>query len=188
MKVENANGCSSLCYTHPKARLAGVYPISDGDDGRSPRRARRRVAPALSSGARRCSARPECPLGVVAARPSLRRIGLLRLVAPVGRRGDRQRGADRLDPVHVAVRVEVRHHYFSWRSSSAWAKNADAVRRISFARFSSRFSRSSSVMRCLLAGGQARALPVASRSAARCWICVIATTSIQGVVSDAPPQ
>ena len=36
-----------------------------------------------------------------------------------------------------------RHHHFGRRSSSAWAKNADAFRRISFARFSSKFSRSS---------------------------------------------
>ena len=35
-----------------------------------------------------------------------------------------------------------RDQYFGRRSSSAWAKKADALRNISFARFSSRFSRS----------------------------------------------
>jgi hypothetical protein len=34
--------------------------------------------------------------------------------------------------------VDERHHYFGRRSSSAWAKYADALRRISLARFSSR--------------------------------------------------
>ncbi len=42
------------------------------------------------------------------------------------------------------------------RSSSAWAKYADAFRRISFARFSSRFSRSSSFSRSRSLGRQAR--------------------------------
>ncbi len=49
-----------------------------------------------------------------------------------------QDGADRLDPELVAVLVDVvdqhRGGHFSLRSSSAAAKNADAVRRISFVR------------------------------------------------------
>src|SRR6185503_280404 len=63
----------------------------------------------------------------------------------VGLRGDRhtvlgEHGADRLDPKTVPVGVDVAELYLSRRSSSAWAKNADAVFRISFARRSSAFS------------------------------------------------
>ena len=65
----------------------------------------------------------------------------------VRRRGDRQHCADRLDPVLIAVRVDEQLHSFGRRSSSAWAKYADALRRISFARRSSRFSRSSALSR-----------------------------------------
>jgi hypothetical protein len=43
--------------------------------------------------------------------------------------------------------VDERDHHFGRRSSSACAKYADALRRISFARRSSRFSRSSSLSR-----------------------------------------
>src|SRR5690606_28894251 len=71
------------------------------------------------------------------------RSGLPGLDLVVRRRGDRQLLADRLDPVSVAVLVDKVHHHFGRRSSSAWAKNADALRRISLARFNSRFSRSS---------------------------------------------
>ena len=39
-------------------------------------------------------------------------------------------------------------HQFGRRSSSAWAKKAEALRKISFARLSSRFSRSRSFNRC----------------------------------------
>ena len=61
----------------------------------------------------------------------------------------RRRGADRLDPEHGALVVDELAHrgYFPRRSSSAWAKYADAFRRISFARFSSRTSRSNSFNR-----------------------------------------
>ena len=62
----------------------------------------------------------------------------------VRRRGDRQYGADRLDPVAFPILVDERHHHFGRRSSSACAKYADALRKISFARFRSRFSRPSS--------------------------------------------
>src|SRR4249919_1374254 len=81
------------------------------------------------------------------ARGSFRRIRRSLLVCVVGRRGDRQHLADRLDPVVPAVVVDELHHHFSWRSSSAWAKYADAFRRISLARFSSKFSRSSRLRR-----------------------------------------
>jgi hypothetical protein len=56
------------------------------------------------------------------------RIGLASLVLVGRRRGNRH------DPVLGAVRVNERHHHFPRRSSSAWAKNADALRRISLAR------------------------------------------------------
>ena len=70
-------------------------------------------------------------------------------MAMIRRRGDRQHGADRLDPEHGAmVGDELDHRgYVLRRSSSAWAKYANAFRRISFARFSSRTSRSSSFNR-----------------------------------------
>jgi hypothetical protein len=43
------------------------------------------------------------------------------------RRSDRQRRADRLDAVDVAVGVDERHHHLGRRSSSAWAKHAKRV-------------------------------------------------------------
>src|SRR4051812_40105737 len=95
--------------------------------------------------------------GRVAHRTRGRRSGLGRLVRARGdlSAGLRQGRADRLDPEPVAVLVDVldehrgRHSgaYFSLRSSSAAAKNADAVRRISFTRRSSLTSRSSSAIR-----------------------------------------
>src|SRR5690606_35768525 len=75
------------------------------------------------------------------------RIRLAGLVFVVRRRGDRQLGADRLDPVLLTMGVDERQHHLPRRSSSAWAKNADALRRISLARRSSAFSRSSSLAR-----------------------------------------
>jgi hypothetical protein len=50
----------------------------------------------------------------------------------IGRRGDRQNFADRLDPVCGAVIVNEPNHGFDRRSSSAIAKYADALRRISY--------------------------------------------------------
>src|SRR5690606_38665072 len=75
------------------------------------------------------------------------RLSLLLLLCVVGRRSDRQYIADRLDSVLLTVLVDERHHHFARRSSSACAKYADALRRISLARCSSRFSRSSSLSR-----------------------------------------
>jgi len=51
----------------------------------------------------------------------------------IGRRGNRQQSADRLDPEHRAVGIDEGNHRFSGRSSSAWAKYADALRKISLA-------------------------------------------------------
>ena len=51
----------------------------------------------------------------------------------VGRRGDRQYLADRLDPAGLAVVVDEGLHRLKRRSSSAWAKYAEALRRISLA-------------------------------------------------------
>jgi hypothetical protein len=61
--------------------------------------------------------------------------------------GDLQGPADRLDPEPVTMRVNVAGH-LGRRPSSSAAKKAEAVRRISFARRSSRTSRSSAAMRC----------------------------------------
>ena len=59
--------------------------------------------------------------------------------AACSQRSDLQLPTDRLDPVFVAVRVGERLHVLGRRSSSAWTKYADALRRISFAWRSSRF-------------------------------------------------
>src|SRR5690606_10191697 len=57
-----------------------------------------------------------------------------------------QHPADRLDPEAVAMVVDERDQRLDWRSSSA-PKKADAALRISFARRSSLFSRSSCLIR-----------------------------------------
>ena len=94
----------------------------------------------------------------VAERPRRRRPGLARRSRCSGRSARRaaQDLADRLDPEPaafddaVAVLVDDYGRTITsvWRSSSAAAKKADAVFKISFARRSSRFSRSSSAIRC----------------------------------------
>src|SRR5690606_4247813 len=78
---------------------------------------------------------------------SKRRIALSGLVRIVGRWSDRKNLADRLDSIRLPVRINEGHHHLSPRSSSAWAEKAAAFRRISFARLSSRFSRSSPLIR-----------------------------------------
>src|SRR5215470_12097898 len=88
------------------------------------------------------------PFIAARARRPARRIALPRSPLVVQGRGDRQHLADRLDPIDVAVRVDKPHHHFARRSSSAWAKNAAAFFRISLARRSSKFSRSSCLSRC----------------------------------------
>ena len=89
-----------------------------------------------------CSQRniPSCPSRGPRINPP-RRMGV------VGRRGDRQNPADRLDPIRGAMIVDKRDHGFDRRPSSAWAKYADALRRISFAWRNSRISRSIAFMR-----------------------------------------
>src|SRR6185436_6105183 len=80
---------------------------------------------------------------LVADRPrrALRGIGLCGFPPEVGGGGDRHHAADRLDPIRPTMLVDEGDHHFGRRSSSACAKNADAFRRISLARFNSTFSR-----------------------------------------------
>ena len=54
-------------------------------------------------------------------------IGPLGDMVVVGRWGDRQHLADRLDPMRLAVIVDERDHGLNRRSSSAWAKYADRL-------------------------------------------------------------
>ena len=75
------------------------------------------------------------------------RIGTPGGMRVVGRRGDRQHPADRLDPVDCPMIVDETDHGRDRRSSSAMAKYADALRRISLAWRSSRTSRSSALIR-----------------------------------------
>src|SRR5258708_17204356 len=70
------------------------------------------------------------------------RIGAPGGMRMVGRWGDRQHPADRLDPIRPAVIGDEGDHGLCRRSSSARAKYALALRRISLAWRSSRFSRS----------------------------------------------
>nr|UCK92300.1 hypothetical protein [Raoultella planticola] len=93
------------------------------------------------------------------------RIGLPGRMRVVRRRGDLQHLADRLDPVNVSLLIDESLHRLKGRSSSAWAKYADALRRISLAWRSSRTSRSSALMRSFSAVVTPSRLPV-SRS---CW-------------------
>jgi hypothetical protein len=60
----------------------------------------------------------------IAPRPrrALRGIAARRRMRPIGRRGDRQNLADRLDPVRLAMIVDEGDHGLNRRSSSAWAK------------------------------------------------------------------
>lgn len=51
------------------------------------------------------------------------------------------------DSVQLFIIMDKIHHYLCGRSSSAWAKKAAALRRISLARCSSLFSRSSCLIR-----------------------------------------
>ena len=89
------------------------------------------------------------------------RVALPGCVAPVTRRGHLQRPADGLDPVVITVAVDVGLHDLSRRSSSAWAKNALAVFRMSLAR-RNLTSRSSSLMRCAHCSSAHRATTVNS--------------------------
>jgi hypothetical protein len=97
-------------------------------------------------------------------------------MAPVSRRGDLQHFADRLDPVGIPVLVDVGVQDFSLRSSSAWAKKALAVRRMSLARRSSLTSRSSSLMRC------ASAVVVPGRIPASTSECLTHSSNVCGTL------
>src|SRR5271163_1795875 len=88
-------------------------------------------------------------------------IGPPRDMDMIGRRGDRQDLADRLDPVNLTMIVDEGDHGLNGRSSSAWAKYADALRRISFAWRSSRFSRSSAFRRSAISAGTPPRTPLA---------------------------
>jgi hypothetical protein len=68
---------------------------------------------------------------------SLTGIGKAGGMLVIGGRGDRQFTADRLDTQALAMGVYERNHRLPWRSSSAIAKYAEALRRISLARRSS---------------------------------------------------
>ena len=72
---------------------------------------------------------------------------LPRRMTAVRRRGNLQDATDRLDPIGILMLVDVGLYVFSLRPSPAWAKKALAVRRISLARRSSLFSRSSALNR-----------------------------------------
>jgi hypothetical protein len=62
--------------------------------------------------------------GLIPLRPGRQTRGIAPLgdMVVVGRRGDRQHLADRLDPMRLAVIVNERDHDLNRRSSSAWAK------------------------------------------------------------------
>lgn len=78
----------------------------------------------------------------------VRRKALNRPVVPsvrLYREGDRQLPENRLDPILLAMNGDERHRFLP--GSPAWAKNTEALRRISFAPLSSRFSRGSSPRR-----------------------------------------
>ena len=92
----------------------------------------------------------EAPVRVVAlgACAAPLRAAPKRRIPSISRRGDPQNLAARLDPKRVAVLVDEFPQDLSRRSSSAWAKNALATFKISLARCSSLFSRSSSLTRC----------------------------------------
>ena len=80
----------------------------------------------------------------------------------IGGRGDRQNRADRLGPVRIPMRVDENHHHFDRRSSTAIAKYADALRRISLAWRRSRFSRSSAFILSVISVGMATCLPLST--------------------------
>src|SRR5919202_218906 len=61
------------------------------------------------------------------------RIAALGGVLMVGRRGNRQHPADRLDPVHLTMIIDDGDHGLKRRSSSALAKKTPALPRVSFA-------------------------------------------------------
>jgi hypothetical protein len=89
--------------------------------------------------------------------------------------GDRQSAADRLDPIGIAVIVNESDHRQNGRSSSACAKYANALRRISFACRSSRTSRSSAFTLSATSAGTLPRLPP-STSAFLTYSCSVCGT------------
>src|SRR6266705_5473076 len=87
----------------------------------------------------------DLPLQLLVAHPP--RCGPPAFDGIVSRGGNLQRLADRLDPESITMRVDIAGHFGS-RGSSSRAKKAEAVFKISLARRSSRFSFSSSTIRC----------------------------------------
>lgn len=77
----------------------------------------------------------------------LGRVGAPGHVRAVGGSGDRQHTADRLGPKHLPMFIDKGDHRLKGQSSSAWAKYADALRRISLAWRTLRFSRSRALNR-----------------------------------------
>ena len=80
----------------------------------------------------------------------------------VGGRGNRQDIAVRLDPLGAAIVIDKHDHRLNGRSSSGCAKYADALRRISLACRSSRFSRSSALSRSAGSVGTPARLPLST--------------------------
>jgi len=107
----------------------------------------------------------EFPVAFGASRTSAG-IGSLGLLLIVGRGSDRQYRSDRRDSHVLSMFVDEGDHHLCARSSSAFAKYAGASRRISSARFSSRFSFSSCFSRSRSAVVRPSRLP-SSRSACR---------------------
>src|ERR1700710_2521736 len=80
----------------------------------------------------------------------------------VGRRGDRQHLADRLDPIRFPMIVGERDHGFTPRASSALGKYADPLRTISFAFGGSPVSRSRAFNFSAMSVGTPARLPLST--------------------------
>src|SRR4030081_1628844 len=121
------------------------------------------------------------------SRGELLRIGALGDMGMVGRGGERQDLADRLHPMSLSVIVDERDHGLYRRSSSAIAKYADALRRISLAWRSSRFSRSSAVSFAATSEGRPGARPLSRSTFCTLSrnVCRDQATSVEVVASAA---
>jgi hypothetical protein len=90
------------------------------------------------------------------------RIGPLGHVVIESGWGNRQNPANRLDPMIIVVIFDELDHFLNGRSSSACAKYAEALRRISLACFSSRFSRSNAFIFSAISGVMPPRWPVST--------------------------
>src|SRR5258708_35074879 len=105
----------------------------------------------------------------------------------IGRQGIRQLPADRLDPMRLAVIVDEGNHGLNRRSSSAWAKYALALLRISLACRSSRVSRSRAFSFVATSVGTSARTPL-SRSAFFTHLCSLcALQPIWAAIHETPP-